>query len=154
MKMMLRLSPMIKMDRWGKAEMTWRSSKIWSCPEFGSMRWNTTETRLSLRPDIFFIAHIVLVTIVGRFVLINATKTARWRIWKVWDWGRLLIESATEIIRLWFEQFRQCGSSWTYTKLWCRWRSVSMTFTVKKDVIGSLFGGLRECWFWFPLESV
>ena len=98
-------------------------------PEFMSL-WRI-EIRLSLGSGygrVFFIAHVVMVAIFGRLVM--KTTIADTSISKIRR-RNLLIESV------------KLG-----------WPCVSFAVRTEENVIGSLFGGLRECWFWFPLESV
>ena len=98
-------------------------------PEFRCL-WRI-EIRLSLGSGygrVFFIAHVVMVAIFGRLVM--KTTAADTSISKIRR-RNLLIESV------------KLG-----------WPCVSFAVRTEENVIGSLFGGLRECWFWFPLESV
>ena len=100
-------------------------------PEFRSL-WRI-EIRLSLGSGygrVFFIAHVVMVAIFGRLVMKTTADTSISKIRR----RNLLIESV------------ELG--------WLGWPCVSFTVRAEENVIGSLFGGLRECWFWFPLESV
>ena len=97
-------------------------------PEFWSL-WRI-EIRLSLGSGygrVFFIAHVVMVAIFGRLVMKTTVDTSISKIRR----RNLLIESV------------KLG-----------WPCVSFAVRTEENVIGSLFGGLRECWFWFPLESV
>ena len=107
-----------------------RKLKLTVGAEFWSL-WRV-EIRLSLGSGyggrVFFIAHVVMVAIFGRLVM--KTTIADTSISKI-RWRNLLIESV------------KLG-----------WPCVSFAVRTEENVIGSLFGGLRECWFWFPLESV
>ena len=105
-----------------------RKLKLTVGPEFRSLR--RIEIRLSLGSGygrVFFIAHVVMVAIFGRLVMKTTADTSISKIRR----RNFLIESV------------KLG-----------WPCVSFAVRTEENVIGSLFGGLRECWFWFPLESV
>ena len=107
-----------------------RKLKLTVGPEFWSL-WRI-EIRLSLGSGygrVFFIAHVVMVAIFGRLVMKTTADTSISKIRR----RNLLIESV------------ELG--------WLGWPCVSFTVRAEENVIGSLFGRLRE-WFWFPLESV
>ena len=105
-----------------------RKLKLTVGPEFRSL--GRIEIRLSLGSGygrVFFIAHVVMVAIFGRLVMKTTADTSISKIRR----RNFLIESV------------KLG-----------WPCVSFAVRTEENVIGSLFGGLRECWFWFPLESV
>ena len=107
-----------------------RKLKLTVGPEFWSL-WRI-EIRLSLGSGygrVFFIAHVVMVAIFGRLVMKTTADTSISKIRR----RNLLIESV------------ELG--------WLGWPCVSFTVRAEENVIGSLFGRLRE-WFWFPLEAV
>ena len=88
---------------------------------------NGTSNDASGYGRVFFIAHVVMVAIFGRLVMKTTADTSISKIRR----RNFLIESV------------KLG-----------WPCVSFAVRTEENVIGSLFGGLRECWFWFPLESV
>jgi hypothetical protein len=108
-----------------------RKLKLTVGAEFWSL-WRV-EIRLSLGSGyggrVFFIAHVVMVAIFGRLVMKTTADTSISKIRR----RNLLIESV------------ELG--------WLGWPGVSFTVRAEENVIGSLFGGLRE-WFWIPLETV
>ena len=105
-----------------------RKLKLTVGPKFRSL--GRIEIWLSLGSGygrVFFIAHVVMVAIFGRLVMKTTADTSISKIRR----RNFLIESV------------KLG-----------WPCVSFAVRTEENVIGSLFGGLRECWFWFPLESV
>ena len=105
-----------------------RKLKLTVGPEFRSL--GRIEIWLSLGSGygrVFFIAHVVTVAIFGRLVMKTTADTSISKIRR----RNFLIESV------------KLG-----------WPCVSFAVRTEENVIGSLFGGLRVCWFWFPLESV